>query len=497
MFPSKQLLNVHQNLYKVFPTLHVLSKLGFLFSCLLILPALISLAYNDGLIETFLISGVLAASACLFIWGVTKRFEQELKPREGFTLVFAMWMGFALVASLPFYLHLPKMGFTDAFFEAMSGLTTTGATAITNLDALPPSLNFWRHFLIWIGGMGIIVLAVAILPMLGVGGMQLYKAEMPGLNKDTKLAPRITQTAKHLWVIYFALTIICFLALKIAGMSWLDAICHAFSTLGLGGVSSHNEGIAYFDSIPIELIISLFTIIGGINFANHFFAVRQKSFKIYAKDLETRVLLIILLGSCVLMSLFLWLDGFYGFWASIRYVFFTFISFGLASGFSNTNFAEWPLAVSLWMFLLANFLASSGSTGGGIKMVRAIILFKYAIREMTLLLHPHAVRTVKINQRLIPEHTALAVMAFIFVYFSTIVIFTFAMMFTGFDFMSAFTAIIASITNTGTGLGAVGPSGSFATLSALQKWICLSVMLLGRLEIFTILILFTPAYWRK
>ena len=387
--------------YKLAPIAHVLSRLGFVFSLLLLAPTLVSYLYQDAAFWVFADTAAATICASGIIWLITRSHQRELRTRDGFTLVFLLWVGFAVVASLPFYWYLPGISYTDAFFEAISGLTTTGATVFTNLDSFPPSLNFWRHLLNWVGGMGIIVLAVAILPMIGVGGTQLFKAEIPGIHKDSKLAPRISQTAKNLWLIYVFFTLITCLALRLAGMSWLDAVCHAMSCIGL------------------------------------------------------------------------------------------------ANGYANTDFAAWPLPVSLWMFFLANILSNAGSAGGGLKTIRAIVLFKFSLREMMLLLHPNAVHTVKINGMHIAERTAMTVLVFTAVYFLTIIFATFALMATGLDFVTALTAATACITNAGPGLGSVGPAGSYAELAAVQKWLCAAVMLLGRLEIFTVFMLFTPAYWRK
>ncbi len=484
-------------MYKFLPIIHVLSKLGFIFGLTLLTPALVAYVYNDGLVSLFLLSS--AATLCLTysLWAATQSFNTELKTRDSFPLVSLIWLAFGLVAATPFYFGIEDFGFTNAFYEAISGLTTTGSTVISDLDSLEPSLNFWRHMLNWLGGMGIIVLAVAILPLLGVGGMQLYRAEVPGINKDRKLAPRIAQTAKNMWLIYLMFTIIIIFALKLAGMNWLDAMCHGMASLSLGGFSTHNDSVAYFNSVSIEMIMAFGMILGAINFANHFYAIRNKDWRVYKMDEEFRLLIIILFGSIFVVSLYLWHTNYYSLLDAFRFVGFNFVSIGLASGFTNSDFGKWPLIASLWMLLLSHILANSGSTGGGIKMIRAIVLFKYSLREMTLLLHPNAVLQVKVNERSVPERTALTVLAFIFVYFTTVVIFTFLMMATGMDFLTALSLTSTNITNTGPGLGNAGPSYNFALFSDTQKWLSMCVMLLGRLEIFTVLILFTPAYWRK
>lgn len=483
---------------KVMPIVHVLSKLGLLFSLLLAVPTLMSYFYHDSAFIVFAYTALTVLLVSCVTWVLTLRFNRELRPRDGFTLVLMLWLGFAVVAAMPIYFYMPSMSFTDAFFEAMSGLTTTGATVISGLDTLDPSVNFWRHMLNWLGGMGIIVLAVAILPMLGVGGTQLFKAEIPGMDKESKMAPRISQVAKRLWFAYALATAAAFVSLHIAGMDWFDALCHAMSAVALGGFSTHDDSIAYFDSVAVEWTLMFFTVWGGINFASHFTALGNRSLQVYWKDEECRTMLLVLSGSILISALYLWQQDVYqSLGEALRFVSFNFVSIGLASGFSNTDFAQWPLIVSLWMFFLSNVLASSGSMGGGIKNVRALVLFKFSLREMLILLHPRAVRTVKVNNRSIPDRMALTVMSFIFIYFMTVIVFSFLLMAAGLDFLSAFTAVIACITNAGPGLGAVGPSHNYAALSDVQKWLCTAVMLLGRLEIFTVLILFTPAYWKK
>jgi len=333
--------------------------------------------------------------------------------------------------------------------------------------------------------------------MLGVGGTQLFKAEIPGIDKDSKMAPRISQTAKRLWLVYLTFTLLTCMGLKWAGMGWFDAVCHAMSAFSLGGFSTHDASIAFFDSPAIEAVLIAATILGAVNFASHFAMAREKSPKPYWRDEEARAMITILAASIAAASVYMWQQGYYTPLEALRYVGFNFVSIGLANGFANADFATWPLLVTLWMFFLSNVLANTGSMGGGIKMARALVLAKFSLREVSLLLHPNAVRTVKLNRRSISDRTAMAVMAFIFVYFMTVVIFTLGLLASGMDFITALSATIACITNAGPGLGAVGPADNYAALSGLQKWMCAAVMLLGRLEIFTVFILFTPDYWKK
>ena len=484
-------------MYKIAPIVHVLSKLAVLYAVLLLVPTLVSYLYHDSAFNAFAGTALATLAGSSAVWAATREHDRELRPRDGFTLVFLLWLGFAAISALPFYLYFPNISYTDAFFEAVSGLTTTGATVMSSLDTLAPSLNFWRHMMNWLGGMGIIVLAVAILPMLGVGGTQLFKAEIPGIDKDSKMAPRISQTAKRLWLVYLTFTLLTCMGLKWAGMGWFDAVCHAMSAFSLGGFSTHDASIAFFDSPAIEAVLIAATILGAVNFASHFAMAREKSPKPYWRDEEARAMLTILAASIAAASVYMWQQGYYTPLEALRYVGFNFVSIGLANGFANADFATWPLLVTLWMFFLSNVLANTGSMGGGIKMARALVLAKFSLREVSLLLHPNAVRTVKLNRRSISDRTAMAVMAFIFVYFMTVVIFTLGLLASGMDFITALSATIACITNAGPGLGAVGPADNYAALSDLQKWMCAAVMLLGRLEIFTVFILFTPDYWKK
>ena len=484
-------------MYKIAPIVHVLSKLAVLYAVLLLVPTLVSYLYHDSAFNAFAGTALATLAGSTAVWAATRKHDRELRPRDGFTLVFLLWLGFAAISALPFYLYFPNIGYTDAFFEAVSGLTTTGATVISSLDTLAPSLNFWRHMMNWLGGMGIIVLAVAILPMLGVGGTQLFKAEIPGIDKDSKMAPRISQTAKRLWLVYLTFTLLTCMGLKWAGMGWFDAVCHAMSAFSLGGFSTHDASIAFFDSPAIEAVLIAATLLGAVNFASHFAMAREKSPKPYWRDEEARAMLTILAASIAAASVYMWQQGYYTPLEALRYVGFNFVSIGLANGFANADFATWPLLVTLWMFFLSNVLANTGSMGGGIKMARALVLAKFSLREVSLLLHPNAVRTVKLNRRSISDRTAMAVMAFIFVYFMTVVIFTLGLLASGMDFITALSATIACITNAGPGLGAVGPADNYGALSGLQKWMCAAVMLLGRLEIFTVFILFTPDYWKK
>ncbi len=429
--------------------------------------------------------------------GVTHWHRRELKPRDGFLLVTLGWLLVSVSASLPLLLALHGLSFTDAFFEAMSGLTTTGSTVLSGLDRLPPSINFWRASLHWFGGLGIIVMGVAILPLLGVGGMQMYRADTPGTIKDEKLAPRITETAKRLWFVYTVITVAGIVGLKICGMSWFDAICHAFSAVGLGGFSTHDASIAFFDSAAIEAVLIVLMLVASLNFARHFVALRRLTLEPYTQDAESRasfaILAVSVAGIAVLLT---WRDVYPGL-ASVRHAAFNVISMATTSGLVSQDFSRWPVFAPIWMLFLSCIVCNTGSTGGGIKMFRTLLLAKQATREMKMLVHPSAVAPVRIGGRPIPDRVAHSVLGFIFLYFMTVVLLTFALLLSGLDFPSSIGAIVGSMNNTAGGLSAMGSGRTYQSLSAVQIWICTAAMLLGRLEIFSVLVLFTPAFWRK
>ena len=482
-------------------TLSVVRALGLMlmvFSLAYLMPLAASWIYHDGTLIDFLLAMVWTAAIGLVMWLLTRRYRSELSIRHGYLLVVTMWTAMPAFATLPLLLVIKGVSFTGAYFETMSGLTTTGATVLTGLDDLPPAINIWRHELNWLGGMGIIVLAVAILPLLGIGGRQLFKAETPGPMKDSALTPRITETARNLWLVYLGITLACIAALKVAGMNWLDAICHAFATMGLGGFSTHDANVGYFNSPAIEAVLIVFMLLAAMNFATHFLVWREKNPALYLKDSEAVATVALVLVSCLGIAVFLWWQGTYtSFWTALRYASFNLVSIATDCGFSSVDFNRWPIFAPMWMLFLSCITVSSGSTGGGIKMVRTLILFKQAGREFLKLLHPAAVNPLKIGGSVVPNHIVFAVLGFIFLYFMTVATLTFALLISGLDFISAFSAVIACINNAGPGLGAVGPASNYGVLSDFQIWICTVAMLVGRLEIFTVLILFTPHFWRR
>jgi trk system potassium uptake protein TrkH len=479
------------------PVVHVLGLVVLIFSFAMLVPLTTALIGHDAaqhaFDEAFLIS--LGIGAVLWLGG--RRWRRELKTRDGFVLVLLVWTGLPAVATLPFLIYAPGMSFTDAYFETMSGLSTTGATVMSGLDTLPPSLNLWRHLLNWLGGMGIIVLAVAILPLLGIGGRQLLKAELPGPIKDTKLTPRIADTAKLLWVVYAAITLACILALRLAGMSWFDAVCHAFAALSLGGFSTHDASVGYYDSPLIEAVLIFFMLVAALNFVTHLLAFRQKSLVPYRRDPEVVGVLGLVFVSILGLSLYVWQAGVYpAFVTALRHVSFNLVSLATDCGFASVDFNQWPVFAPMWMLALSCVTASSGSTGGGLKMIRAVLMFRQGVRELERQLHPAARLPVKIGGHAVPNQIIFAIQAFVMMYVATVVGMTLVLLASGLDFLTAFSAVIACINNAGPGLGEVGPASNYAGLSDFQTWALALTMLLGRLELFTVFVLFTRAFWR-
>ena len=480
---------------------HVLGLMLAAFGALFALPVIGSLAMGDGIVMDFVASALLSVFVGLLLATATRRYRRELKPRDGFVLVTLSWVIMSAAAAMPLLIALPGLSFTGAYFEAMSGLTTTGSTVLTGLDHLPPSINLWRCALHWFGGIGIIVLAVAVLPLLGVGGMQLYRAGTPGPVKDDKLTPRITETAKALWLTYIGLTAIAVAALRFAGMSWFDAICHAFSVVGLGCFSTHDDNIAHFNSEEIEMVLMVLMLVASLNFSRHFVAVRRLTFKPYFEDSEAKAIVLTLLLSVIGVTALLTASGTYpDFMHSLRHAAFNVVSMASTTGFTSQRLsvaATWPAFVPVWLLFLSCVVCSTGSTGGGIKMFRTLLLSRQALREMKLLVHPAAVMPIRIGGQVIPDRIVYSVLAFIFLYFMTVVVLTFALLLSGLELIPSLSAVLASINNTGPGLGIVGAIRNYQSLTVFQAWVCVIAMLLGRLEIFSVLVLFTPTFWRK
>ncbi len=482
---------------RFYPLLRVFGALLIGFSLCLAVPMALSWYVDDGAHAAFDEAFLLTLTLGLWMYLTTRKETRELKVRDGFLLVVLVWTVLPLLACLPFIVQL-GLSPTDAYFEAVSGLTATGATVLSGLDKMPLSINFWRTFMHWIGGMGVVVLAVAILPLLGIGGRQMFKAETPGPMKETSLTPRIAETAKGLWGVYLLLTIACGLTLWMFGMEPWDALMHAFSVLGLGGFSTKDASLGHFDSLQIELTVIFFALLSGINYATHFMALHGRSLKPYRHAPEVPYFLGVLAASILGLSIYLLALGvFDNFGEALRYVAFHSISLATSLGLTTADYGQWPFFVQLWMLFLGSFVACSGSTGGGIKMIRAMILYKQVYRELIRAMHPSVVWPVRIRGSVVSVNVLSGVMAFGFIYMVSIVSMTLLMSFTGLDIVTAFSAVVASINNTGPGLNLVGPTTTYQILTDFQTWVCTFAMLLGRLEIFTLLVVLTPAFWRK
>ena len=477
---------------------NVLSRVLLLFAASMTLPWGVSFLVGDGAQRAFGVSLAATLGAAALLWLATFRDRRELQVRDGFLLVALVWTVLPAFATLPLLLSIEGLSFTDAYFESVSGLTASGATVLAGLDQLPPSVNIWRGLMIWLGGMGVIVLAVAILPLLGVGGSQLFKAETPTPMKDTKLTPRIAETAKGMWLVYVGFTLACVLAYWTAGMDPLDALMHGFTTMGLGGFSTHDESFAYWDSPAIEAVAIVFMLVAAVNFATHFLAWRRLSLGPYHRDPEAKAMLLVLVLSVLLVAGYLLLTGVYDeFGVALRYAAFNVVSLATTTGYANTDYGQWPIFAPLMMLFLSSFVSSSGSTGSGMKMIRAQILFKQIFRELLRTIHPRIYNPVKLSAIPLSNATVFAVLAYVFMYVSCVIALTLLLTASGLDVISGFSAAVASLNNTGPGLGEVGPATTYANLTDTQTWICSFAMLLGRLELFTLLVVLTPAFWRK
>jgi len=474
----------------------IVGLLLMMFSTTVIPPILVSLYYSDGALLPFLETFVFTIISGLLLWLPVRKHKNELKLRDGFIVVVLFWLGLGVVGMFPLYWGDFNLAFSDALFESLSGLTTTGATIFTNLEALPQSILYYRQQLQWLGGMGIIVLAAAILPMLGIGGMQLYRAETPGPVKDNKLTPRITETAKALWYIYVGLTVICALAYYIAGMNLFDAIGHSFSTVAIGGFSTHDASLGYFQSTAIEMIASLFMLISGINFALHFSALRNMNLKPYLSDVELKFYLWILAITCAITVSYLYLTETYPSWEeALHYGIFQTISIGTTTGFTTAAYYDWPGFLPVLLLFVSFVGGCSGSTGGGMKVIRFILLIKQGLREIYRQIHPNAQMVIKLGTKVMSRRVSSGIWGFFALYVASFTFMLLALLATGLDQTTAFSALSACMNNLGPGLGDVG--ANYAEVNDIAKYILAFAMLLGRLEIFTLLVLFSPAFWRK
>lgn len=484
------------------PVLGLLGIIVVAFAFTLALPLGVSLWLGDGAQRAFapaLLLGVLAGAA---LWALTRRFGRELQARDGVLLVVLAWSVLPVLGAMPLHVYFEQVGrpisWTDAYFEAVSGLTTTGSTVLTGLDRLPASINVWRTFLQWLGGLGILILAVAILPMLGVGGSQLFRAEAAGPLKDSKLTPRITETAKGLWTVYAVLSLACAAAYWLGGMTPLDAVMHMFSTVSLGGLSSHDASFGHFASPTLEAIAVVFMLVCSCNFAVYFLAVRKGSMMVVARDPETRATLAVMIGSALLVTAVLWARQTYDDpLAALRHAAFNVISVASTTGYATVDYLQWPVFPPVLMLLLSGVATSAGSTGCGIKMVRLLILVKQTRRELTRLIHPRAVRPVTLGGHAVDNNVIFAVLGYMLVYGVTLTGFVMLLLLTEMDLETAIGAAVGSLHCMGPGLGPAGPAGNYAGFTDFQKWVLTLAMLIGRVELLSFMVLFTRQFWRK
>jgi len=477
--------------------LRIVGLLMMLFSTTVIPSLLISFWHDDSETLAFLNAFLVIFICGFMIWMPFRHLRRELRIRDGFIVVVLFWFVFGLIGMLPLYLsNSLEASFTDALFESISALTTTGATVFVGLDNLPYSILYYRQQLQWLGGMGIIVLAVAVLPMLGIGGMQLYRAETPGPIKDSKLTPRITETAKALWYIYLSLTIACGLAYWLAGMTPFDALAHSFSTVAIGGFSTHDASIGYFQNNLIEMIAGLFMLLSGVNFALHFSVLRSHNIKAYFSDVEFKVYLSILAFASMISVLYLYFTGTFDSWGeALHHGVFQTISIGTTAGFTTADYYNWPGFLPVMLLFLSFVGGCAGSTGGGMKVIRFILLFKQGLREIFRLIHPSAQIPVKIGGKVMPENVSNAIWGFFALYVASFSIMMLFLMASGLDQVTAFSALAACLNNLGPGLGDVG--ANYKDINDFSKWVLCFAMLLGRLEIFTLLVILTPSFWRR
>jgi trk system potassium uptake protein TrkH len=485
-----------------FPVLRVLGALITFFALGMALPWCVSQAHGDGLARVWAASMAITLVGGAALWAGLSRYRRELQPRHGLFLVSCTWLLLPLIATLPMMWALHTIGrpvsFTLAHFESVSGLTTTGATVLSHIDELPASINVWRTFLQWIGGMGILVLAVAVLPLLGVGGTQLFKAEVAGPIRESKLTPRVKETAKGLWGLYILLSLLCFFGYWAGGMTALDALMHMFATVSLGGMSSHDASLGHFHSPVIEAVALLVMLVASCNFTLYFVALRKGHWRRLWRDPEMRATIVTLIGGGLLVGLLLWVRGTYGLVDALRLGVFHTISVASTTGYSTLDYLQgWPVFAPLFMLLLSSVATSAGSTGCGVKMVRVLILVKQSLREMTRLVHPHAVQPVTLGSRVVATSEIFSVLAFMLVYGGTVLGLSMLLVLSDLEPMTAFSAVLATVNCVGVGLGPLGPAGNYGTLTDFQLWVCTLGMMLGRLELLSFVALLTPAFWRK
>jgi trk system potassium uptake protein TrkH len=477
--------------------LRILGLMLMMFSLSMLPPVGVALGYQDGHAHVFAASFAIVAVIGSMLWLPVRHIRGDLRLRDGFLVVAMFWFFLALAGATPLIItDAPDLSFTDAVFEAVSGFTTTGATVIIGLDSLPPSILYYRQQIQWFGGIGIIVLAVALFPVLGIGGMSLYKADTPGPFKDQKLTPRIAQTAKALWGIYAALTAVCALDYWLAGMTPFDAVGHAYSTLSTAGFSTHDASFAYFDSAAIDAIACLFMFLGGTSYVLHFLVARGRDLRLYWRDTEFHAYFWLMAAMVGGATLYLWLAGeFETLSSSLRHAALQVVSVQTSTGFLSTGFAHWPGPLPTFMMLMTVVCACAGSTSGGMKVIRWLIVFRQGVAELKRLVHPSAEIPVKLASRVVPERVVLGVAGFFAMYFIVFAVLLFLMMLTGLDQVSAWSAVATTLNNVGPGLGDV--ARSFREVPEAAKWVGMLAMLMGRVEIFAIVLLVTPAFWER
>jgi trk system potassium uptake protein TrkH len=474
--------------------LRVLGALLIFVGASLIFPIAISLYYKDGDFSALLVSFLITITAGGLLWKFTPR-DRELKTREGFAVVTFGWIFLAVFGTLPYLLTDFEISFTDAFFETMSGFTTTGATILTDVEALPHGVLFWRSLTHWLGGMGIIVMSLAILPMLGIGGMQLFKAEVPGPSVD-KLQPRIQDTAKILWGVYFLLTCIETVLLKLGGMSVFDSLCHTFGTMATGGFSTKNAGIGFYQSAYIEYVITVFMILAGTNFALHYRVLKGR-FRSYTDNSEFRFYFGVILFVTSFVFLDLLLRRIYGFSGAFQKAIFQVTSLMTTTGYHSADYEAWPVSSQLILIIVMFFGGCAGSTGGGIKIVRIYLIIKYGFMQFKKLIHPHAVIPIRMGHRPVPMEAISDILGYVLLYFSVLVVASILMSLMGLDLVTSVSTVISSLSNIGPGVGTIGPTENFAHIPGAGKWLLSFLMLAGRLEIYTVLVIFTRNFWIK
>ena len=477
----------------ILAVLHILGALLIFIGATLIFPGTLSYFYDEGDLNSFAISFAIVVTVGFAIWKLTPG-DREILIRDGFGVVTFGWILLAAFGALPFVLA-HDLSYTDAFFETMSGFTTTGATILTDVERLQHGLLFWRSFTHWLGGMGIILLSLAILPMLGVGGMQLFKAEVPGPSVD-KLQPRVQDTAKILWGVYVLLSAIEIILLKLGGMNLFDSICHTFGTLATGGFSTKNAGIPYFKSAYIEAVITVFMILAGVNFSLHYRALKG-NLAVFWRNSEFRSYLGIIFGASIFLCLYLRLNTYDDSGIAIQKSFFQVASLLTTTGFHSADYEVWPLAAQTLLVILMFVGGCAGSTGGGIKVVRVLLVFKYIFAQFKKLVHPHAVIPIRYNKMTISRDAVSDILGFVLVYFLLTASASFAMTLMGLDLVTSASTVISTLGNIGPGVGTIGPTENFAHIPVVGKWLLSFLMLAGRLEIFTVLVIFNRHFWVK